>query len=378
MKKIFLILAAVATLTACSNDSVRENIAAEQIEIDFSTYTQKSVGTKADATTVGLNTFHDNFVVYGYKNVDNTLDNEPVFNATLGQTVSYNDGSWIYSPKKFWDKSAGEATANGYFFYAAAPATGWNYADGAFSRSVELKGTSLAVSNEIGSNAKFTDDVDLMLAEDVSNYKNFTSAAVNLTFSHILSRLNIAVKSDGIEDGVSMKLTSLKVYNIVNKAEFKENATPRWDLGTTSATATLTFAEETVGNGVAIATDYKYVYRGLIVPQTVIYDVEMPLNGSGATDYDNAYIEIKYAITTSTTDASGAIVESTENFKAYYNLADIFNAAETDNVEFREGYQNNLYINIGAAAINFDAKAYVWDDFKENNFDIEESIKEQN
>ena len=99
MKKSVLFLATAALFAACTNDSFRSDIEESQVEIDFSTYTQKSVGTKAELE--GLNTFHDNFVVYGYKNVDKTMDNEPVFNATLGQTVSYNDGSWIYSPRTY-------------------------------------------------------------------------------------------------------------------------------------------------------------------------------------------------------------------------------------------------------------------------------------
>ncbi|MBO5812339.1 MAG: hypothetical protein J6Q97_03830, partial [Bacteroidaceae bacterium] len=66
-----------------------------------------------------------------------------------------------------------------------------------------------------------------------------------------------------------------------------------------------------------------------------------------------------------------------EKFYAYYNLAALFGVTENNSLAFQEGYQNNLYITIGASAIEFDADAYVWQDDNSSNLEVNESIKEE-
>ena len=116
-------------------------------------------------------------------------------------------------------------------------------------------------------------------------------------------------------------------------------------------------AEDAEGKGVAITDQNKFVYQGLLIPQTAGYAA---IKLDGTDKGDNPYLYVKYTI-------------DEESFYAYYNLADLF--ADAD-FKFEPGYQNNLYITIGAAAINFSANAYVWETDEESSFDIEESIKE--
>ena len=70
------------------------------------------------------------------------------------------------------------------------------------------------------------------------------------------------------------------------------------------------------------------------------------------------YLNIKYTV-------------NGENFNYFYNLADMFNGAETTNVKFCEGWQNNLTINIGMAEINFDADVYKWSTKESGSFDVD-------
>jgi hypothetical protein len=369
MKKSLLILATVATLTACSNDSVRENIAAEQVEIDFSTYTQKAVGTKADATTVGLENYYTEFTVYGWKTVKNeetgANEDQKVFNA---QSVNYveNSNSWTYSPKKFWDKVASK-----YNFYAAVPVGNDGFSFNETDRIFEIEefvaeGKSLAVetAQKPDASISFVEvETDLMIADAIERGMTTQSAKarVDFKFNHILSRLNVGVKCDGLEDGQTMTLNSLKIGGIVSKGSFNEN--DRWALSTEgSDVVTLVNAvEDATTNTVAITAENKFVYQGLLIPQEAGYS-EVALDGTGKEE--TPYLYINYTI-------------DNEKFYAYYNLAALFGVTENNSLEFQEGYQNNLYITIGASSIEFDANAYVWQDDNSSNLEVNESIKEE-
>lgn len=369
MKKSLLILATVATLTACSSDSVRESIAEESVEIGFSTYTQKAVGTKAD-NSVGLEQYYTEFTVYGWKTVKNeetgANEDQKVFNA---QSVNYveNSDSWTYSPKKFWDKVASK-----YNFYAAVPVgeNGFSFDENAKIFKLDAftaTGKSLDVEKAQKPNASASFkavETDFMIADAIERDMTTPSAKalVEFKFKHILSRLNIGVKCDGLETNQTMTLNSLKIGGIVSKGAFIENEKERWILSTESSdVVTLVNAvEDATANTVAITAENKFVYQGLLIPQEAAYaDVSL----DGTEKGDAPYLYINYSI-------------DNEKFYAYYNLAALFGAADGESLMFNEGYQNNLYITIGASAIEFDADAYVWQDSKDGNFDIEESIKE--
>ncbi|MBO5932401.1 MAG: fimbrillin family protein [Bacteroidaceae bacterium] len=363
MKKSFLILATAAMFAACTNDSVRENIADDQVEIGFSTYIQKPVASKADNSTASevnsLSDYHTTFVVNGYKTIGS--NNEPVFE---DQLVKYVSSAWTYSPKKIWDKSA-----SGYSFFAAAPfSANWAYADGKYKYTdFELTGSSLEPTTELIAAAVFGAE-DLMIATDVTDYKTYESTPVNFSFNHILSRLNIAVKCTGFDTDYNVLLNEVKVYNMTSNGSFNEAAVlgtdelangtiERW----TSATVPAKYTEG-VGYANAIGLDVNetpnYVYQALIIPQEVAYVADVALNGTGLSAESAPYLNIKYTV-------------NGENFNYFYNLADMFNAAAETSVKFCEGWQNNLTINIGMAEINFDAQVYEWVNKETGSFDVE-------
>lgn len=362
MKKSVLFLATAAIFAACTNDSVRENIADDQVEIGFSTYIQKPVASKADNSTAetlkNLEAYHQNFVVNGFKTIGS--NNEPVF---VNQLVEYVSSAWTYSPKKIWDKSA-----SSYSFYAAAPSTGWTYSERVYSRTdFSLSGNSLSPTTELNAAAVFGEE-DLMIATDVIDYKTYDSTPVNFSFNHILSRLNIAVKCSGFGTDYNVLLKEVKVYNMTSNGSFNEAAVLGTDVladGTikrwTSATDPAKYTEGvgyTNAEGLKIDGTANYVYQALIIPQEVAYVADVALNGTGLSAESAPYLNIKYTV-------------NGENFNYFYNLADMFNAAAATNVKFCEGWQNNLTINIGMAEINFDAQVYEWANKESGEFDVE-------
>ncbi|MBO7261185.1 MAG: fimbrillin family protein [Bacteroidaceae bacterium] len=354
MKKSVLFLATAALFAACTNDSVRENIADDQVEIGFSTYIQKPVATKADNSsadrTNGLEAYHQNFVVNGFKNVANS--DVRVF---TNQLVTYADSKWGYSPVSYWDKSAAH-----YSFYAAAPQTvDWVFANNAYSISnFTAQGASLAlVTADTPDAAAVFGAEDLMIATDIPEHKSYTTDAVNFTFNHILSRLNIAISKSQSIDGI-VTLKSLTVNGIANTGSFDELAelptgttlaggtTARW---TASGSATLTAVKGAEGADVVVGADKQFVYQGLVIPQ--VAGVET-INLDGTSTATQPYLNIQYTITTGGSN--------TQSYSYFYNLADLFNGNTDAALNFNEGWQNNLYISIGAAAISFDADVYEW------------------
>lgn len=361
MKKSILFLATAAIFAACTNDSVRENIAEDQVEIGFSTYIQKPVASKADNSTAetlkDLEAYHQNFVVNGFKTVANA--ETQVF---TGQLVTYNSADdkkvWEYSPVSYWDKSASK-----YSFYAVAPqTTAWTFFNDATKgkyytiSDFTVSGTSLALATlDTPDAAAVFGEEDLMIATDIDNHTAFTTEAVNFTFNHILSRFNIAI-STSITDG-TVTLKSLTVNGIANTGSFDESeadaaqagSTARW---TASGSTTLTAVKGEGDADVVVNASKQFVYQGLVIPQTAAYE---SINLDGTSDEAAPYLNIQYSITT----GEGATAK-TQDYSYFYNLADLFNGESSSNLAFNEGWQNNLYITIGAAAINFDAQVYEW------------------
>jgi hypothetical protein len=363
MKKSILFLATAALFAACTNDSVRENIADDQVEIGFSTYIQKPVASKADnsnaETLKNLEAYHQNFVVNGFKTVANA--ETQVF---TDQLVTYNSADdkkvWEYSPVSYWDKSASK-----YSFYAAAPKTAsWGFdEDGKYYTISDftVSGSSLDLATlDTPDAAAVFGTEDLMIATDIDNHTAFTTEAVNFTFNHILSRFNIAI-STSITDG-TVTLKSLTVNGMNNKGSFDESlaaastagSTARWNNLAVDGTYAITAVKDASNNDVVVNEDKQFVYQGLVIPQ-VAEAATIALNGTDAVTSAKPYLNIQYSITT----GEGATAK-TQDYSYFYNLADLFNGEGSSDLAFNEGWQNNLYITIGAAAINFDAQVYEW------------------
>ncbi len=351
----------MALLAACSTNDEIQAPQQEMSSIDFATYaptmTRAAENSSSEAKNE-LSAHHTTFKVWGNKTVGAT--STYVFN---GQEVSYNDSKWTYDPVRYWDKTAS------YNFYAVAPATygdsqtevGWQISsDGKFSLSnFTLTGTSLPLlkhtdSNgaEAGASFKEVSDVDLMLAHDVTSYKQY-GTPVALEFDHILSRFNIGVKAISPNTNHTITVNEVKIYNLKMTGTFTENAADVTEAilkaGTTKRWSNLSNSSSDLGytnkTGDPSFTDEHYVYRALVIPQEVEYE-DLPL--SGPTNQTNAkpYLMVKY-----TMDYGN---NKTESFTSYYNLAAAFGKnAAGEKLPFNEGWMNTLHITLGPETIEF-------------------------
>lgn len=387
MKKSLFIIAAAAMMTACTSEVLREDYQKNDVNeaIDFATFVQKAVNTRATSenngmtTTTGLENFHESFMVWGYKyNSAKTASEDAVFE---GKKVSYSSvasadakdwdyTSWTYSPIAYWDKSA-----DYYNFYAAAPFNDkWNFENYQWSfEDFTLTGATLAPSASADAKASFkgTGDIDLMISNDIKNYSTYkTRTPVEFNFNHILSRLNISVELD--EDHFASSdvctLEKLFVFNMVTKGSFDESKAvatasgecKRWETSTNSDDVLAAGSGYSNASGDALSETPKYYYRALCIPQEVKYAAsgDCPLNGKGLDGESEPYINIQYTI-------------NEDSYSYYYNLADILNGKKSNaHFEFREGWMNTLHIIISPAIINFDAETFDWNDEKEYQYTI--------
>lgn len=420
MKRLFILSAAVAALASCSNSEVITEVNEPQVPdkaIAFETFSSNATRGAGDPSensgqteTDGLEGHHNNFQVWGYKDVQTTY----VFDRV---TVSYTGGqtgSWNYSPIHFWDKNA-----NSYEFYACAPATD---SDATPSFTLIKQATSSAtqandyftlsdvtLQNVTSSKAEYVQSLkdnqvtnsvnesgvtsytpitygdaqantDYMIANACKVENNNFGNSVQLHFNHILSRLNITVKKGtGLQgNGIKVKLNSLTVKNLVAKGNFDESAASenlasgthnRWTLDNQSLVSYVAnplvkvnnAAQGEQDNSNLVESDEKYVLQSLVMPQEVTYE---PVKRDGSDNESEPYLKLVYTIVNGTYE---------ETFKAYFNLAAAFGADATNNttIAFNEGWQNTLHITIDATQITFTPDVYRWMDKENENFNAE-------
>lgn len=280
MKKSLMLLAAAATIVACSKtDNFKETA---ESPIDFTNvYVEKStkgvISSATDLRTPG-------FGVFGVK-TPKTGATDQVFGQLSSETsagggtkVTYNSSAWEYAQKRYWDK---EATRYDFFAYAPYNTITNNVPlIGTIGWSKANPSTSFTITDFTQKSTK-ADMVDLLTSyvERVgsANYTNNVSFA----FAHILSNIHIkmsvsqALKDDETVNPVSV--TSVTLGAIKMKGSYAySNSAYGW---TVAATPTVSFsAEATKNNNTEVFAageltttpqDVPGLFDLLFVPQTL-------------------------------------------------------------------------------------------------------------
>lgn len=207
-KSYFLMATAAALFAACAEtDFVNEATVQDAPQaIGFETFSNKAT---RHSTLSTMNTYHTSFGVYGYNDVDGLF--------MENYKVAYADSKWGYNgvqggtdgttvqEMKYWNKKTS------YDFYAYAPydkdvtitAGKFTIPVGDYAAEENLQQTfSIDRNNDV-----FTADVDWMEAAPKEDYTHAIAATVPLSFSHMLSKLIVEVKTTGDEDVVIEKLS---------------------------------------------------------------------------------------------------------------------------------------------------------------------------
>lgn len=381
MKKSYLIIAAVAaTLASCTNEVLVEEPIVNQKPIAFGTFTENVTRAENSGENYSwsLSDHHDTFSVWGFKNTSDDL----VFDE---ETVTYGT-AWTYTNNRYWDKAATE-----YTFYACAPENGPFTFNGATDAATMEDGyfTITSAYTTVGENVSpmndedpvesWTDagasDIDLMIAAECkltsTSLTNAIADKVNLDFIHILSRLNITVKTTddfypADTDGDKINVSNITIGHMNNSGTFDESAASGTTLSTGTTTRWTASGDEDFSYDINydVTQDANYVIETLVMPQqTGIETIALAGDEVTANSETEAYIVITYTISNNAGTAS-------EEFVAYYNLAKAFGKTGTATLDFNEGWVNTLNLTIEPALIVFDADVAPWDENASNDLTV--------
>lgn len=366
MRKSYLMMAAAATmLAACTQTDFVNEVPAEApkaiaFENGFVNKATRSENSSSNYT-LGFYNHHQNFKVWGYKNVSTT----PVFDGrVVNVTLGSESQSEIYRYEgelAYWDESA-----TSYQFYAAAPAGhDWDFNapasiaeqdKGYFTTEVSLQDVN--IHNDQGSHMTALGDAqDLLIAAPCQPTIGET---VGLEFIHILSRLNIIVsKKSGMTEEVRSYEVSVK--NIQKAGSFDEHlaaANPAGSYARWTTEGNNGEYKATNNDGALVQEGVeRHVIQTLVIPQAVTSE-NIALNGSDVTTDSEPYLYVKYGVANAT-DVNGNAT-SFEIFEKYYNLAQIFGVTTGSTLPFNEGWENTLTLTIGPATIDFKASVATW------------------
>lgn len=373
MNKNYLFLAAAATILAsCAETEKVNNDLQDTTEpkvIGFSSFSEKA--TKGVDNINDLEYFHNTFAVYGTKKHTLTNDKEYVFGESaattagtkVGTTCTYTanpanfyGSNWSYTDLRYWDRQSN------YKFIAYAPvqdsnplrykynAAGAEVGDAGndfvatdyylTGKNLQANATNAAINKGFNVN---DEDLDLMTSAAQSQLGT-VHTSVQLTFKHILSKINVIIGKSENLDNTTVKIDEVTISKLIDKGSYAESrydgaSTPRvsgWTPAATNHDANYVLKYEwSDGEPNLPNTDgadtYKvnplYFIESLVIPQPISNDSK---------------VTIKYHI-----DA--------EAFTYVLDLNEAF-------TEFFDRYNYNLTFTIGPSVITFDASASNWAD----------------
>lgn len=316
-----------------------------------------------------------------------------------GNSSEGTNGAWVFENAKITSTS----TQNLGYFKTTSKLSGTNLKDG----TTIDRNPSTTLTNVF----KNETDVDKMIAEPCSgNYDSFLSGTqhiVSLNFIHILSKLNVTVKKDAtVLADKEVKLNGIQIVGLSSTGNFAESTNDAttssnadktgshacWSGWSGSVTYGYSNSDGIELNGTS-ATEKLYFIESLVIPQTAeqqavrydggiieLYEDYSAYNQGHASDENfvaissNDFANLTDAqkmkpvtknVTTSDEAKPYLVISYTidgEPFVSYHNLATAFQTAVNGTtLDFYEGYQNTLNINICPEEIKFSANVAEWD-----------------
>lgn len=375
MKKILLVAAAATMMVACgqteklNNDLV--NNEAPRV-IGFNTISEKA--TRAGVIE-DLELYHKTFAVWSTKESMNTHAIDTVFNGDDAKDIITFDSvrlapnHWTYNPYRYWDRQAQ------YSFVAVAPNSkvirfnkpenvGDNTgtfvtvsADGYTLIGQNLQSTTAPAEAEIkvGFDGADGNDTDLMTSGKIGRKGSDPVADVNLSFKHILAKLNVSIAKDPVFDNVKVVIKSVKVTGLDDNGVYFE-ATSDNNSAWRSALKDSTYALSWVNaNGIELPKSEVvnnknvakplYFIESLVMPQSIEKEVEK--------------LAINYTIVTET---------RSENYDYVLALQDSVGTKVFDNFQEQNNY--TIKLTVKPNVITFDASSEGWNDIVNGDHDI--------
>lgn len=193
--RIFLLCTAALMVAACQDTTLMYDTLGYGEKTDNSIEFGNYVGGMTRASRGTGNTFltGDKIEVYGFMTTGTIVDK--LFNK---QSVEKkDDGTWTYSPKKFWN------VGSEYDFYAIFPFSNSNAFD---------KANKTFSVTDFEVNVNPADQVDLMIAQQIKSAS--ANNTVNFVFNHILSNVSFFVKTSNDFDTAGVKSVEVLTFDL--------------------------------------------------------------------------------------------------------------------------------------------------------------------
>lgn len=375
MKKFLLFAAATTMMVACSDtEKLNNNLVDNEAPrvIGFNTISEKA--TRAGVIE-DLELYHKTFAVWSTKESMNTHAIDTVFNGDDAKDIITFDSvrlapnHWTYNPYRYWDRQAE------YSFVAVAPNSkvirfnkpenvGDNTgtfvtvsADGYTLIGQNLQSTTAPAEAEIkvGFDGADGNDTDIMTSGKIGRKGSDPVADVNLSFKHILAKLNVSIAKDPVFDNVKVVIKSVKVTGLDDNGVYFE-ATSDNNSAWRSALKDSTYALSWVNaNGIELPKSEVvnnknvakplYFIESLVMPQSIEKEVEK--------------LAINYTIVTET---------RSENYDYVLALQDSVGTKVFDNFQEQNNY--TIKLTVKPNVITFDASSEGWNDIVNGNHDI--------
>ena len=344
MKKSYLMMAAAATmLAACTQTDFVNEVPAEapkaiEFEGGFVNKATRSENSNANYNET-FSDHHSTFAVWAYKKATEESDRAVVFE---NEVVTVENGNYTYTNTAYWDKGAAS-----YAFVAAAPATHntWTLDVDNFKTSLNLSNVEThqtsATHLSVLTPEKSGVNQDLLISEDVIITPATHVGAVNLSFIHILSRLNVVLNNTNDK----FRIISVTIKNLPSVGSFDEEKAEGNELQQgTHKRWTLDDSAPAKDYKVEFANDAQkkrgsnvHLMQTLVMPQEIT---------------DATTIEVVYGY-----DIAGGNVDV---FTRTHTLAEVFGITGGNKLYFNEGWQNTLTLTVETTEITFSASVASW------------------
>lgn len=331
MKKIFVALAAVAALTACSKSEAQFDDV--QNEISLAPVAQNI--TKAMVNTTSFPESESFNVWAWYKQLpantsiaawkENTTENQLYINE---KKFSKKGASWAGSPNAYYWPKLGSLLFAGYYPTSISSNVSYEFKNGA-------DGANKMIFSDIEQSE--VDDLSTLHKEDIM-YFNMTGVSssagpVSVIFRHALSWITVNVKKS--TDSPKIVIDEIKFTNVDNKGTGTvDNSAANNEISWVTVDNN---AETVFGSNVELATSVTKLVEPLFIPQTMAGDMV-----------------IKYTIYSSPTEFF------TETYTAALNSFKTSEAAAMTKWEPAKHYTYN--IEIGTSEILIDPTVQAWEE----------------
>lgn len=218
MKKNYImgvIACAALTMTSCSNDEIGGNNTKQGDPIEFGVYLGRDAqGSRSTITTTENLTKFGVTAYLGLHNIQEFMYNQEV--------IKSEDGSWTYSPIKYWPTMEYIESGENYIsFYAYAPHTT------AANNLITLNNkahtlVTATISLPTGTNADLTKMMDFVATAKHFEYKtngNGVSNKVTFNFKHEMTRINLKAQvSENVYGSTAANKTKVVIRSLKLKS----------------------------------------------------------------------------------------------------------------------------------------------------------------